>query len=643
MESYQIFLILMAVYLLGLIGIGLYFTNKQKSVTDFWLAGRKISSIGIGFSAASSWMTAGGILSVIALYMLLGMGSIWSFVAPNIIALLLIALLVGKIKHLPAITQPELLEQRFSGSIRAPVAIVIAIVMALFAVADIKGFSLVLSIFFGLEPIYAAAIVALAISVYVTLGGFSAVIWTDMIQFIMLATFSLIIAFVLVTAATSGAADAPAMTSSDLFGDVPSGWWNPFAIGVPAVLIAIFAIIPGWITEQDPWQRIWAAKDEKSARNGMILGSFLIFLIFGVACTAIAISLNHIYPEIPASFAEIGMGAMAAAEPALLVYIVSTLSPIAIGLCAVGLAAAAMSSADTFATSGGSCISRDIYQRYINPDATMKQMMTINRISVLIIVALATVLSFYIDSIIDVIHIATFIASAAYFFPLMGGLFWKRATKQGALAGLIVGAVVQIGLTAVDLANTAPFATPYLDTIHPVLSNHGVILGMLLSGIAFFGVSLATKPSSAVNLAPFFADEAEKLEKEAMIVDESDPEYKKLVKIIDKEVTGDRAIVKLNLEASATINWDRFVNELKNIHPSWVTPTGRNSVYRLTKADMLACVSLTRGDSEKEIWFAAEPMAADLDLSEKEFLLAFKQAAEAFANIGLLLTLPADN
>ncbi|WP_292466662.1 sodium:solute symporter [Methanolobus sp.] len=640
MESYQIFLLLMSVYVLGLIGIGLYFTKRQKSVTDFWLAGRKIGALGIGFSAASSWMTAGGILAVIGFYMLLGMGSIWGFVAPNILALLLIALLVGKIKHLPAITQPELLEQRFSGTIRGPVAIVIAIVMALFAVADIKGFSMVLSIFFGLDPIYAAAIVALAISVYVTLGGFSAVIWTDVVQFVMLATFSIIIAFVLVNAATTGSADVPAISSSELFGDVPAGWWNPFAVGIPAVLIAIFAIIPGWITEQDPWQRIWAAKDEKSARIGMVLGSVLIFLIFGIACTAIAISLNHIYPSIPASFADIGMGAMAEAEPALLVYIVSNLSPIAIGLCAVGLAAAAMSSADTFATSGGSCLSRDIYQRYIKPDATMKQMMTINRVSVLIIVALATVLSFYINSIIDVIHIATFIASASYFFPLMGGLFWKRATKEGALAGLIVGAVAQIGLTVVDLANTAPFAIPYLDTIHPVLSNHGVIVGMLLSGVAFFGVSLATKPSSTVNLAPFFADEAEKLEEEVMVVDENDPDYKNLLKTLEKEVTGDRAIVKLNLEASATINWPKFVNELKSIHPSWVTPTGRDSVYRLTKADMLACVSLTRGDNEREIWFASEPLAANLDLSTKEFLVAFKQVSEALRNIGLLMTLP---
>ncbi|MDW7731818.1 MAG: sodium:solute symporter family protein [Methanolobus sp.] len=640
MENYMLFMILMAVYILGLIAIGLYFSKKQKSVTDFWLAGRKVSSLPIGFSAASSWMTAGGILAVIGFYMLLGMGSIWGFVAPNILALLLIALLVGKIKHLPAITQPELLEQRYSSALRGPVAIIIAIVMVLFAVADIKGLSLVLEIFFGLPPIYAAAIVALAISLYVTLGGFSAVVWTDVIQFVLLATFSIAMALIVVNAATAGTDGIATISTSELFGTVPSEWWNPMIIGLPAVMIFIFAIIPGWVTEQDPWQRVWAAKDEKSARNGMIFGSFLIFIVFGIACTVIAIGLNYLYPEIPAAFGEMGMGAMAMAEPALLVFIVENLSPLALGLAGVGLAAAAMSSADTFATSGGSCLSRDIYQRYIKPDATMKEIMAVNRISVLIIVAAATVFSFYIQGIIDAIHIATFIASASYFFPLMGGLYWKRATKEGALAGLLVGAVAQIALTIIDVTNTPPFSPAYLDGIHPILSNHGVIVGMLLSGIAFFGVSLATKPSSTVNLAPFFADEAEKLAKEDFVVDESDPEYRKLIGSLDREVTGDRAFFKLNLEASATVNWGKFVNELKTIHPSWVTPTGLNSVYRLTKGDMLACVSLTRGETEKEIWFASEPMAQDVEIHVKEFFTAFKQVSQALENIGVLLTLP---
>lgn len=641
MQNYQIFLLLMAVYLIGLISIGLYFSKKQKSVTDFWLAGRRIGSMAIGFSAASSWMTAGGILAVIGLYIVLGMSSIWSFVAPNILALLLIALLVGKIKHLPAITQPELLEQRYSSTLRGPVAFIIAIVMILFAVADIRGLSLVLEIFFGLPPIYAAAIVAIAISLYVTLGGFSAVVWTDMVQFVLLSVFALAMAFIVVSAATAGTAEIPAISASELLGNVSTDWWNPFIIGIPAVMIFIFAIIPGWVTEQDPWQRIWASRDEKSARNGMIMGSFLIFLIFGVACTLIAIGLSYLYPGIPASFAEIGMGAMAQAEPALLFFIVENLSPLALGLAGVGLAAAAMSSADTFATSGGSCLSRDIYQRYIKPDATMKEMMAVNRVSVLIIVLAATFFSFYITGIIEAIHIATFIASASYFFPLMGGLYWKRATKEGALAGLVVGAVAQISFTIIDYSSTPLQAIGFLAPISPLLSNHGVILGMLLSGVAFFGVSLATKPSSLVNLAPFFADEAEKLVKEDITVQDSDVQYKKLLGSLDKEITGDRASLKLNLEASATVNWDRFINELKSIHPSWVTPTGVNSVYWLTKGDMLACVSLSRGHTEKEIWFSSEPRTKDVEEASKEFFTAFKQVSQALDNIGIMLALPA--
>jgi SSS family solute:Na+ symporter len=640
MQNYQIFLLLMAIYLVGLIAIGLYFSKKQRSVTDFWLAGRRIGSIAIGFSAAASWMTAGGILAVIGLYMVLGMGSIWSFVAPNILALLLIALLVGKIKHLPAITQPELLEQRYSSSLRGPVAIIIAIVMILFAVADIKGLSLVLEIFFGMPPIYAAAIVAVAISLYVTLGGFSAVIWTDMIQFLLLATFALAMAFVVVNAATAGTAEIPAISASELFGNVSSDWWNPFIIGIPAVMIFIFAIIPGWVTEQDPWQRIWASRDEKSARNGMIMGSFLIFIVFGVACTIIAIGLSYLYPGIPASFAEIGMGAMAQAEPALLFFIFENLSPLALGLAGVGLAAAAMSSADTFATSGGSCLSRDIYQRFIKPDATMKEMMAVNRVSVLIIVLAATFFSFYITGIIEAIHVATFIASASYFFPLMGGLYWKRATKEGAMAGLVVGAVAQISFTLLDYSSTPLQTIGFLAPISPLLSNHGVILGMLLSGVAFFGVSFATRPSGIVNLAPFFADEAEKLVKEEFVVQESDAQYRKLLGNLDKEITGDRASLKLNLEASATVNWGRFINELKSVHPSWVTPTGVNSVYWLTKGDMLACVSLTRGHTEKEIWFASEPRTTDVEEATKEFFIAFRQVAQALDNIGIMLTLP---
>ena len=71
-------------------------------------------------------------------------------------------MLVKKIKNLPAITQPELLEQRYGSIVRWPIALIITVVMILFAVADVTGLSLVLQTFYGLDPFYAAAIVAIA-------------------------------------------------------------------------------------------------------------------------------------------------------------------------------------------------------------------------------------------------------------------------------------------------------------------------------------------------------------------------------------------------------------------------------------------------------------------------------------------------
>jgi SSS family solute:Na+ symporter len=55
---------------------------------------------------------------------------------------------------------------------------------------------------------------------------------------------------------------------------------------------------------------------------------------------------------------------------------------------------------------------------------------------------------------------------------------------------------------------------------------------------------------------------------------------------------------------------------------------------------MLACVSLSRGHTEKEIWFSSEPRTKDVENASKEFFTAFKQVAEALDNIGIMLTLP---
>ncbi|MDV0445844.1 Cation/acetate symporter ActP [Methanimicrococcus sp. At1] len=627
MNMLVMFGICLAIYILVLLAIGWYYSKKQKSVVDFWLAGRKIGYIPIGFSAAASWITGGGILAVTASYLLGGLGSIWTFAAPNVIALFVIGLLVSKIKSLPAITQPELLEQRYAGSIRLPVAIIVAIVMMLFAAADVSGLMLIFNVFFGLDPIYAAILIVVAVSAYVLLGGLSAVVWTDVIQYLLLATVTIFLTIaVLFTASDLSALSVGDFISSSQSG---TGWWNPFSIGLPLVIIFCVAIIPGWISEHDQWQKVWAAKDEKNARNGFFFGSLLIFIIFGICCCLLGLGLRYLFPEV---------SNMGDAEIALLSYSLNNFSGILIVMIALGLTAAAMSCMDTFATSGGSTISRDIYQRYIKPDATMKELKVINRIAVLIIIFGATAIAFTSINIIEYIHIATYIASAAYFFPLMVGLYWKRATKEGAIASLVVGGVCQIGMVLIDMyMGTNAAGVYYLETLSPILTCHGVIVSMALSAAAIIIVSLMTKKSSVYNLAPFFEDEAKTLETdEVSHVDTLSSEYGGYKDVLQAEVNGEREHLQLDLKASTPLNWDRFIDELRAKNTAWFTSSGSNAVYRLTHADLLSCPMISRGNNEQEVWISAEPRIENTGTAQIEIYLAYKEIMETLQSMGIL-------
>lgn len=612
MTAFQLFIALLLGYISILVFIGWSFNKKQRSLTDFWLAGKEAGTLSIGFSAAASWLTAGALLAVIGFFMLLGMGSVWGFVAPNIIALFIIAFFVKKIKKLPAITQPELLEMRYGSFIRVPVAIIITVVMILFAVADIKGLAMVLEIFYGVSPVYSALIVGLAVCIYVTLGGLSAVIATDIIQFLFLSFFVLVMAFLVM----GGASAQTAVSWTDLPASMPESWWNPLSIGVPMVLIFIVAIIPGWITEQDPWQRVWAAKSERSARNGMFFGSFLVALVFG-ACALIAVGLNSLYPDIAKAGFPMGM---AKAEPALLTFIMDrNFSDFALALCAVGLATAAMSCADTFAASGASCLSRDIYQRYLRPEATMKEMLVVNRGSVLVIVGFATLGSFFINSIIDAIHIATFIASASYFFVLMGGLYWKRATAPGAAASLCTGFLLQVAFVIIDAVKTQPMSPAYLETIHPLFMGHGVIISMAAGGLVFMGVSLMTTASPAVRLAPFFADEAEQMVSRLRSGGGiSSGIGQKFEDNIRTKQVGDIVYLHLEVDAPNPIEWDTYVRKIKNSGNYWVSTAGSDSIRRMTCPDFMSCISVTRGQRATSLWFEAQSSIRNLDTLKQD-------------------------
>ncbi len=628
MDAYSLFLIFLAIYVVVLLGIGLYFSRRQKSVTDFWLAGRELGPIVIGFSAASAWITASALLLATGLFLLIGVGSIWIWVFPNIAGLIIIAAISGRIKNIPALTQPELMEIRYDPMIRAPVALAVTIMMILFSVTDFIGFKLVLGTFFGIDPYYAVALMAVSVALYVSVGGFRAVVWTDILQYILLAGLAVYVATL--------ALDLTAIKGVSLLAaasDLGAEWWDPLLLGgLMGALVFLVALLPGWVAEQDPWQKIWAARDAASAKRGLMLGSVLLALVY-LCCFLTAIGLSVLYPR-PTGEVE--------AEMLYLKLISDNVPGWLLALLTIGFAAASMSCTDTFATSAASCISRDLVQRHLRPAATMKEMLVINRILVIIMITIAAAIALHANSIVDAVIIATVIGTTSYFFPIIGGLYWKRANRWGAMAALIAGGGTQILLISYEQF----WLKQPLDSISPYLTEHGVLVGLTLSALFFVCVSLATRPEPDIHLAAFFPEIAEKVFcRDLPRADRKSARYIEVISLVEEKIAGERSHLNLVISHSATgeggrgdgqgeLPWERFVAMITQKYPVWFTPTGSHILYRLSQADMLACVKMVRGD-KSHIWLSAEPRLEQTQRLKDELFLAYEEIEETLAALGM--------
>ncbi len=627
MDSFHLFLAFLALYIAMLVGISFFTSRRQRSVTDFWLAGRELGAGILGLSIAASWINASALLLATGLFLLIGIGSIWVWVFPNIAALVIIAAISGRIKNIPALTQPELMEIRYDPLVRAPVAVAVTIMMILFSVTDFIGFKLVLGTFFGTQPFYAIMIMAISVAFYVSVGGFKAVVWTDLPKYALLAGLAVSVAAMAILLPIR---EGISLTATA----VARGpdWWNPFVMGgVLGALVFQMALLPGWVAEQDPWQKIWAARDEKSAQRGLILGAALMALIY-LCCFLTAIGLSALYP-MPGSEVEAEM-----LYPKL---ISDNVSPLILALLTIGFLAACMSCTSTFATSGASCISRDLIQRHIKPGATMKEMLIINRVLVVVMIATSAFIALNMDSIMEAVIIATVIGTTSYFFPIIGGLYWKRATKWGALAALFVGGGTQIILISYEIF----WLHQSLDTISPMLTEHGVLVGLSLSAIFFIGVSLATPPTERIRLAPFFPDVANEVFRgQSLEVNKNSSLYHEVMGSIDQKIFGDRTHLNLSIDLQPVqangahipgeLEWDEYVERLKSAHPRWYTPTGSHIVYRLSQADMLASIRMVRGDL-LQIWLSAEPSVDQIDRQKDELYLSYEEIGDALIESGL--------
>ena len=346
-------------------------------------------------------------------------------------------------------------------------------------------------------------LMALVTGSYTIFGGLKAVIFTDVIQSVLMLVGGLIVAYLTFSQPEIGgwmgmrALDAAAGEAVE--GASKMSLYKPANHGqLPwtGVLSGLMVLhFYYWGTNQFIVQRALAARSDKEARLGIIVAGFFKLLI---PFMSIGAGIAAFY-----LFQMRGMNVTQdAAFTELMKLLVAPVGYGLVGIVAAGLIGAILSSLDSMMNSGATIITFDFYKKYIDPDAPEKKLIFLGRIFITVFLVLAAGICIFTmdpnssDSFF--LHIAShqskLVAGVVVAFAL--GMFWKRATGAGAITAIIAGVVCSYGLPYVYEA-TLGKAGYFAETFGPTLNfMHAVFISAIISTVLHVVVSLNTQPDA---------------------------------------------------------------------------------------------------------------------------------------------------
>ena len=430
-------LVVFIIYLVCMIGIGVYFFLRTRTggEKEYFLGGRKmgpwVSALSAGASDMSAWVLMGLPASVyalglgqvwIAVGLAIGYALSWIFEAPRLRAF--------SIAADDSITIPQYLTNRFkskSHSLQVVCAVIFLVAYTIYAASSIKAAGTLFNTVLGVDTNVAMYIAAAIIVGYTFLGGFSAVCWTDFFQgMLMLGALLLAPIFAAANLPTGGAdaivKEAPGYYSVfTSWTDILSGLgWGLGYFGMPHIII-----------------RFMSVESQKSLKRSAKIGITWTTLIL-------------VFSVLVGVLGRMSLGFDEGISKNSLVFITMVrrlFPPLVSGVLLSAILAAAMSTADSQLLSAASAFSSDVYKPLIRKNKTSdKEMLWTGRIVVLVIALLALVLAVNPNagSIMDLVSNAWGVFGAAFGPAILLSLFWKRFTFKGAVAGISVGAIVDI-------------------------------------------------------------------------------------------------------------------------------------------------------------------------------------------------------
>lgn len=468
-----------AVYILGMVGIGFAAWYYTRSFDDYILGGRSLGSfvtaLSAGASDMSGWLLLGlpGALYVggiseswIAIGLVLGAWFNWKFVAAPL------RLYTERSDN--ALTLPDYFTRRFEDKarlLRIFSALVILVFFAVYCASGIVAGARLFESVFGIPYAQAMWYGAAATIVYTFVGGFLAVSWTDTVQ-ASLMIFALILTPVFVVLGTGGAAGSLALVEQV----------NPanldFFKGASAVgIISLLAWGLGYMGQPHILARFMAAKDVRTLRGARRIGmTWMVLCLLGAVATG--------FFGIAYFAANPGQAGAVTANPERVFIELSTLlfNPWVAGILLSAILAAVMSTLSCQLLVCSSAITEDFYKGFLRPKAGQGELVWVGRFAVLAVAVLAIWLASNPESrVLGLVSYAWAGFGSAFGPVVVLSLFWKRMTRNGALAGMVVGASTVIAWEV---------------WFSPTTGLYSMVPGVALATLAIVAVTRAGKPPS---------------------------------------------------------------------------------------------------------------------------------------------------
>ncbi len=490
--------IILALYFVSMVAIALYTKNRSKTVKDFLFAGKGLNGWMTAFAYGTTYFSAVIFIGYAGNFgSQYGLASIWIGIGNAIIGSLFAWMVLAKrtktmTTNLGSKTMPDFFEKRYGSKLMKTISAVITFVFLIpYSASVYNGLSSLFETVFNIEGYVIMIALSIITALYLFLGGYFATALSDFIQgIIMLVGVILMVVFFLSSPQVN-------WDLSSLVNNPELNWFtfNSSHTGLYGNTISLLSLI--FLTSFGVWalpqtvHKYHTVRDNKAIKQGTIV-STIFALIIGFGAYFVG-ALSGLFPE-----------ASGIRPDNVIPFLLNLVIPTGlIGIIAVLILSASMSTLSSVSLASASVVAVDIYKGKINKEATDKKVNLTLRIFCLVFILISVVLAilnefFSIAAIAYMMGISWGTLAGCFMGPFVLGILWKKTTKAGAWASIIGTLVLTITLIIVLGYDKAGWACDFSLALKNGVSCSPMIgsICMIYSIVSTFVVSLFTKKPS---------------------------------------------------------------------------------------------------------------------------------------------------